>query len=102
MKRMLRCLNVTSKKTNPIVLKNIAKKISIGDKTCTFIIEDVGFKEIDGKETMLDEDLILNMISEMATAMKRNYSKYNTIPETITLSKAQQKTTLDQPKEDPD
>lgn len=90
----------TRKKTDPLVFKNIAKKISIGDKTCTFVIEDVAFKEIDGKETMLDEVLVSNMISEMATAMKRNYSKYNAIPETITLSKTQKNNTPAPSKED--
>lgn len=67
--------------------KTITKKMLIDEKVCKFIVEDVHFVEMNGKEKMLDEEHIQNMVTEMAVALKRNRSKYNPLPRTIILSR---------------
>ncbi|KGR73549.1 ATP-binding protein [Ureibacillus manganicus] len=72
---------------NEIILKNIKKNIVIGNETCQIVIEGTPFKKIGHEEILLDEVLISNMIDEITSAIKRNVSKYNTVPKKIVLSK---------------
>lgn len=81
------------KRTKPEtpILKTVEKKIKIGEQVCTIVIEDAQFRKQDETEIMLDEELINKSVQEIAGAIKRNYSKYNPIPTTITLSRKEAK-----------
>lgn len=75
-----------NKNVREIVNKTITKKYNISDDICNLTIEDAKFGVIEGNEVMLDKPLIDNMIEEVLQVIKRNKSKYNTIPKKITIS----------------
>ncbi len=75
--------------------KNIRRKINIGnnENSVIFIVEDAPHAIIDGREQLLDEELLNSMIRRIAMETKNMESKYNRIPEKITISR---KSTIDE------
>lgn len=66
----------------------ITKSCSIGGRTVSFHLQDVFTGEVNGKEELLDEILIDNMLEQMAKAIKGNCSRYNPIPDEIIIRNA--------------
>lgn len=66
----------------------ITKSCSIGGRTVTFRLQNVFTGEVNGKEELLDEILVDNMLEQMAKAVKGNSSKYNPIPDEIIIRNA--------------
>ncbi len=66
----------------------ITKSCTIGGKTVTFRLQNVFTGEVNGKEELLDEILIDNMVEQMAKAVKGNCSRYNPVPDEIIIRNA--------------
>lgn len=66
----------------------ITKYCSIGGRTVSFHLQDVFTGEVNGKEELLDEILIDNMLEQMAKAVKGNCSRYNPVPDEIIIRKS--------------
>lgn len=81
----------------------ITKSCSIGGRTVTFRLQNVFTGEVDGKEELLDEVLIDNMLEQIARAIKGNCSRYNPLPDEIIISsggrEASDKENREKPKE---
>ncbi|MFW6017027.1 MAG: ATP-binding protein [bacterium] len=78
-----------SKKIKPedIYKKDISFDIKIGNKSCKVNILDSLFARIDNDEDILLDDIVIKkMISDFKTALRRNQTKYNPLPESITIS----------------
>lgn len=56
----------------------ITKSCSIGGKTVTFRLQNVFTGKVNGREELLDEVLIDNMLEQMAKAVKYGYP-WNTV-----------------------
>lgn len=63
----------------------ITKSCSIGGKTITFRLQNVFTGEVNGREELLDEVLIDNMLEQIAKAVKGNCSRYNPVPDEIII-----------------
>lgn len=65
--------------------QEVIKKIEIGNKECTIRIQDAYAGILNEEEIVLDEELINEMIHNIAKEIRRTHSKYNPIPEEITI-----------------
>lgn len=63
----------------------ITKSYSIRGRTVTFRLQNVFTGEVNGREELLDEILIDNMLEQMAKAVRGNSSRYNPIPDEIII-----------------
>lgn len=63
----------------------ITKSCTIGGKTVSFHLQNVFTGKVNGKEELLDEILIDNMLEQMAKAVKGNCSRYNPVPDEIII-----------------
>lgn len=81
----------------------ITKSCSIGGRTVTFRLQNVFTGEVDGREELLDEVLIDNMLEQIARVIKGNCSRYNPMPDEIIISsggrEASDKENREKPKE---
>lgn len=68
-----------------ITKKKITKKVSIKDKETLITLDSVSAGMVGGKEEILDEIMIDNMIDGIAIAISSNRTKYNPIPEEIII-----------------
>lgn len=66
----------------------ITKSCSIGGRTVNFRLQNVFTGEVNGKEELLDEILVDNMLEQMAKAVKGNCSRYNPVPDEIIIRNA--------------
>lgn len=68
-----------------ITKKKLTKKVSIKDKETLITLDSVSAGMVGGKEEILDEIMIDNMIDGIARAISSNRTKYNPIPEEIII-----------------
>lgn len=68
-----------------VTKKKLTKKVSIKDKETLITLDSVSAGMIGGKEEILDEIMIDNMIDGIARAISSNRTKYNPIPEEIII-----------------
>lgn len=66
-------------------LMEIASTISVGKKAITIRLQNAVIKEIDGKQELMDEIPINDMLEQIARAILRTTSKYNPIPDEIII-----------------
>ena len=66
----------------------ITKSCSIGGRTVNIRLQNVFTGEVNGKEELLDEILVDNMLEQMAKAVKGNCSRYNPVPDEIIIRNA--------------
>lgn len=76
-----------SKSPNNINCKDVSKQLNIKGESLNIVVKDALFGVVNGKEIMLDEIIVNNMILDVAKAIGSNMSKYNIPPKTIILSK---------------
>lgn len=65
--------------------KEIVKVVSIGQKDIRFRLQNAYVGQVGDNTELLDETLVDNMLELMAKAVKTNYSKYNPVPNEITV-----------------
>ena len=69
-------------KDNNIIKKNITRKY----KNARITILDAKFKRVDGKDTLLDENHVDKLFSDINRACEANSSRYNQSPKRILIS----------------
>lgn len=79
--------NTKDSNVKDVKKKTLIKKYNIKGVDCNIIIKDVNFGIVDGKEELLDDVLVNNMILEIVKTVSINSSKYNMPPKSITISK---------------
>lgn len=67
--------------------KTLVKKYNIKGVNCNIILKDANFGIVDGKEELLDDVLVNNMILGIVKTISINSSKYNMPPKNITISR---------------
>lgn len=78
------------KSVNTITYKDISRTYDVGDTKLRFSIKGASYGKIDGKEVLLDEELVSEMLDKMCQAIKSTYTKYNPVPaEVVILHRSQ-------------
>ncbi|WP_242846933.1 ATP-binding protein [Clostridium aceticum] len=74
--------------TEEILKKTIVKGFKINEKdSCKVVIKDALFANVEGKEVLLDEPIVNNMLKEIYKALRNNVTKYNQFPKTLVISR---------------
>lgn len=77
----------TSSGPTHIKEKTMTYNLNLGRGNCTLTIENALYGEVAGKEILLDEVMVQQMVDDIGNAIRNNATKYNPIPTRITLSR---------------
>ena len=80
-----------------VTYKNVSKTYEIGDQILRFQIKEARYGKINGKEVMLDEEMVSQMLDRMCQAVKMTHTRYNPVPVEITISHSEQSADISLP-----
>ncbi len=88
---MFRKKNLTEQS---MVRKLVRKEIEVNKQSCTIVIEDVPFSEVNGTEVMVDKPQFNKIISDISRSLETYNTTTYKLPKTIHLSQKDYKTLL--------
>lgn len=76
----------SEKNISNIISKPICREVRIQGDSCRIYIQDAKFGTINGREVMLDEELVNQTIHGISRVLVNSSSRYNPIPKKIVIS----------------